>query len=61
MTIQEAKNIVAKKYGYSEWKYLLRHIALFRDIMKAEDEAMELYADEKCKEYIALCSENKNC
>lgn len=55
MTTKEAKNQIAKKLGYDEWKYFIRY-ATMDEQMTAEDEAMKLYAEEKCKKQRQICA-----
>lgn len=61
MTFKEARIQVAKKYGYNDWAYFLRHTLIYSDIIKAEEECMALYAESKCEEQKMIChSENKD-
>ena len=62
MTIQLAKDTIAKKHQLKDWKYVL-HLFLSREInileyQTLENEAMELYASECCKAQRVVCAEH---
>lgn len=69
MTLQEAKDEIAKKYGFTEWQYIdWYHLDFMYDVTEAPymqetctNEAAELYARSKwkqaCEEQRKLCSD----
>lgn len=61
MTIQEAKDTIAKKYGHTDWDEVLRQIRIdyitFTYLRSMENESIQLYASECCKQQRENCAE----
>jgi hypothetical protein len=62
ISIQLAKDTIAKKHSLKDWKYVL-HLFLSREInileyQTLENEAFQLYASECCKQQREACAQS---